>query len=263
MLRRRLIPVLYLQHGWMVRSETFSVHQIIGNPVVHVERMVQWDVDELIVLDISAGEQSDFSHIRADYRDPGAPDLLAFIRKVAQQCRIPLTFGGRINTLEDVRTRIQNGADKITLNAAALQRPDFITEIAREFGSQAVTISIDYRMADDTRSVIARHLAADTGLDPIAWARQALDRGAGEIFFNAIDRDGLACGYDIGFIAEAAEGLSAPVIACGGAGHMRHFLECLEKTGASGVAAGNIFHFTENAYPRAKAFLRTKRDDVR
>ena len=247
----------------MVRSERFAVHQVIGNPVVHVERMVEWDVDELIVLDISEGEPTRFHHERADYREPGAGDLLGFVRKIAAECRIPLTLGGRIRTVDDIAVRIRTGADKVTINTAALESPRLVGEAASRFGSQAIVVGIDYRQGANGARVHADHGRIDTGRDVVSWAREAADRGAGEIFLNAVDRDGTAQGYDLESIARVADAVPVPVVACGGGGHMRHFLECFERTGASGVAAGNIFHFTENAYPRAKAFLRGKRDDVR
>lgn len=247
----------------MVRSELFKTHQIIGNPVVHVERMVQWDVDELIVIDISEGEETKFQHDRDDYRVPGARDLHAFINLIANECRIPLTFGGRIRTLEEARMRIINGADKITINAAALARPEFIEETAQEFGSQAVVVGVDYRSVDQSARVFTDHGRQDTGLEIRDWVKQAEDAGAGEIFLNAIERDGSAQGYDLDTIEEVVDAVRIPVIACGGAGHQRHFQQCFEQTGVSAVAAGNIFHFTENAYPRAKQFLRERRDDIR
>ncbi len=262
MLKRRLIPVLYLQSGWMVRSELFKIHQAIGNPFLHVERMVQWDVDELVVIDIGTGDEK-FDFARDDYRHAGAKDLLEFIRATATECRIPLTFGGRIRTIEDIRQRIQNGADKITLNSALAENPDLVPEAARAFGRQAIMVSIDYRMTEDGAIAFTHHGTRGTGMSVTDWARRAVDLGAGEIFLNAIDRDGTAKGYDLDTITEVIAAVDIPVIACGGAGHQSHFIKCFEETEASGVAAGNIFHFTENAYPRAKDYLRGRRDDIR
>lgn len=262
MLKRRLIPVLYLQNGQMVRSESFSIHQAIGHPVIHVERLVQWDVDELIVLDISTGADTyDFG--RDDTRLGGADDLLQFVHNIAAECHIPLTFGGRIRDFDAVQARIQNGADKITLNTALAEAPDLVTKVAHSYGSQAIVASIDYRMRDGAAVVFTHNGTRHTGPGAVDWARRAADIGAGEILLNAIDRDGTAQGYDLETIDAVAAAVEVPVIACGGAGHQRHFLRCLEDTRASAVAAGNIFHFTENAYPRAKAFLRQRRDDIR
>ena len=246
----------------MVRSETFSIHQAIGHPVIHVERLVQWDVDELIVLDISTGaEEFDFG--RDDTRLGGAADLLQFVNNIAADCQIPLTFGGRIRDIEAVHARIQNGADKITMNTALAEDPDLVSRVVRSYGSQAVVASIDYRMVEGRPIAFTHWGTHDTETDVVGWARRATDLGAGEVLLNAIDRDGTAQGYDLETIDAVAAAISVPVIACGGAGHQRHFLKCFEETRASAVAAGNIFHFTENAYPRAKAFLRGRRDDIR
>ena len=262
MLKRRLIPVLYLQHGQMVRSETFSLHQAIGHPVIHVERLVQWDVDELIVLDIGTGEESyDFG--RDDTRRKGAGDLMQFINNMAAECHIPLAFGGRIRTLDHVHRCIANGADKITLNTALSDQPGLVTEAAHLYGSQAVVGSVDYRMVDGVPMAFTDHGVRATGIGATEWARHAADLGAGEILLNSIDRDGTAKGYDLETIQMVVEAVEVPVIACGGAGHQSHFRRCFDETGASAVAAGNIFHFTENAYPRAKTYLRQHRNDIR
>jgi imidazole glycerol-phosphate synthase subunit HisF len=262
MLKRRLIPILYLKDGWMVRSEAFSIHQVIGNPVHHVERMVQWDVDELIVINISESEGV-FDFSRDDYRHRGPRSLAEFITMIATECRIPLTFGGLIRNFEDIRNRIQNGADKVTINTGLLENPRIVSEAAEAFGCQAVVASIDYRIEEGVAQVYAGRGRVRTGAALADWASRAADLGAGEILINAIDRDGKANGYDIENIAMVSDLLEVPVIACGGAGHVSHFLRCFNETGASAVAAGNIFHFTENAYPRSKAYLRQKRDDLK
>lgn len=247
----------------MVRSELFRMHNVIGNPMVHVERMVEWDVDELIIIDISEGSEVKYDIFRDDYREVGAKNLLDFVHRVSSECRIPLTIGGRIRGFDDVRLRILNGADKVSLNTALAESPQLVTEAARAFGSQAVIASIDYRMIDGKARVFADHACTDLGVGPAEWARRAQELGAGEILLNAVDCDGTAKGYDIATIAEVCGAVSIPVIACGGAGHANHFLKCFEETEASGVAAGNIFHFTENAYPRAKKVLRARGVNVR
>jgi cyclase len=179
------------------------------------------------------------------------------------ECNIPLTFGGRIVAIDDIRTRIQHGADKVSVNSMLADAPETVTRAARMFGSQAIVASIDFRRLDGEPRVFLRHGTVDAGVNPVQWARRAADLGAGEILLNAIDRDGTARGYDIAAIAEVAGAVGIPVIACGGVGHQRHFLQCLNETEASAVAAGNIFHFTENAYPRAKKFLAQNRGDIR
>lgn len=263
MYKRRLIPVLFLKDGWMVRSQDFSEHQYIGDPVSHVERMMQWDVDELVVIDIGDGEMN-FGHHRTDYRTKPVDTLLDFIDLIAVQCHMPLTFGGRIRSVEDVRVRIQNGADKVAVNSLLETGPDMVRQVARAFGSQALVASIDYRVIDGVATVVADHGRRPLGgVDPEDWARRAAELGCGEILLNSADRDGTARGYDIDTIDRVAKAVEVPVIACGGAGHQRQFLEVYQKTAASAVAAGNIFHFKENAYPLAKDFLKRQLPDIR
>jgi len=261
MLKRRLVPVLYLQDGWMVRSELFRTHQILGQVIHHVERLMEWDVDELIVLDISRSER--FEATRTDTRHPGAFDFRALIEQIAHQCLIPLTFGGRIRDIDDVTRRIEHGADKVAVNTALADRPDLVTGAAREYGSQAIVASIDYKVVDGRAMTFVEGGRRPTGLDAVASARRAVDLGAGEILLNAIDRDGMARGFDLDQIGAVADAVEVPVIGCGGAGRDMHFVRAFEATAARGIAAGNIFHFTENAYPRIKDLLRSRFNDFR
>lgn len=262
MFKRRIIAVLYLKDGWMVRSEEFSFHHYIGDPCAHVERMVQWDVDELVVLDIGA-QESRFDHHRLDYRLQPVTTLLELVKRIGVECHIPLTFGGRVRSLHDIEDRILNGADKVTLNTALMELPALVSEAARTFGSQAIVASIDYKIVDRAPRVFVGRAKIDTACDAVSWARRAEDAGAGEILLNAIDRDGMAEGYDIETIGRIADAVAIPVIACGGAGNNEHFLDVLTQTAASAVAAGNFFHFKENAYPRLKTYLRERLEDIR
>ena len=258
MLKNRLIPVLFLRNGYLVRSESFSIHQNLGNPVSQVERYNTWNVDELVYIDIS--ERSDYDSHRTDLGGMEGATVRTIedvIKIVAQRCFMPLTFGGGIRTLEDARRRFALGADKITVNSQALREPDFITTLAREFGSQAVVVSIDARKADGgAHEVFTAWGREATGRRPADWAREAQDRGAGEILINSIDRDGKATGYDLELIRAVVEATAIPVIACGGAGSYEHFAAAVRDGGASAVAAGNIFNFKELAYPMAKRHLK-------
>lgn len=261
MLKNRLIPVLFLKNGFLVRSETFSYHQNLGNPLAQVERYNAWNVDELIYIDISQNDEYDLG------RDDGAIEnpksIMDVIKMVASKCFMPLTFGGRIRTLEDIRMRLSLGADKVTINSMAYVRPEFITEAAHEFGSQAIIISID-AIYENGQHYLYDHLNK-TKLDqtPWGWAREAEKRGAGEIFLNSVDRDGMACGYDLDLISKVVENTGIPVIACGGVGHNKHFIKGLLETGASAIAAGNIFNFKELSYVLAKKELKKQELNVR
>ena len=262
MYKRRLIPVLFLKDGWMVRSEGFVEHQFIGHPVSHVRRMVTWDVDELIVLNISK-EESSFDTKRTDFKYEPVTSLLDFITLIAGECRIPLTFGGLIRSVEDVRIRIQKGADKIAINTLLFDNPKCVEEAARSFGQQAIVASIDYRMVEGEPIVFTERGKRNTKCNVVEWARHAENSGAGEILLNSIDKDGMASGYDINIIESVARSVCIPLVACGGAGVYGHFLKGFENTSSSALAAGNIFHFKENAYPNAKRFLKSKIEDIR
>jgi imidazoleglycerol phosphate synthase cyclase subunit len=249
----RLIPVLLLKHGVIVRSQLFKVHQVIGNPMSTVERYSQWNVDELVVLDISRGE--DRHDLRRDdiqqsYSGQGVLDVL---RSIASVCFMPLTFGGRIRTIEDIEQRLAAGADKVSINTAAFDDPSFVQRAAKRFGSQCIVASIDARASASGRhEVFVDGATRSTGMSPAEWARRMQEEGAGEILLNSIDRDGSGQGYDLDLIRGVTAAVSIPVIACGGVGRYEHFAPGAIEGGAAAVAAANIFHFFELSYPHAK-----------
>jgi imidazoleglycerol phosphate synthase cyclase subunit len=248
MTRPRLIPVLLLKHGVIVRSQLFKVHQVIGNPMSTVERYSQWNVDELVILDISRGDEG-YDLRRDDLHQQYAGDTaLDVLRAVSKVCFMPLTFGGRIRSLEDIAERLSAGADKVTLNTAALSDPSLIERAARRFGSQCIVVSIDAR----GHEVFGDGGRAATGRSPADWAREAERLGAGEIFLNSIDRDGSALGYDLELVRSVTSAVSIPVVACGGVGRYEDFPKAIVAGGAAAAAAANIFHFFELSYPRAK-----------
>jgi cyclase len=246
----------------MVRSEGFNIHQIIGHPTSHVERLTQWEVDELIILDIS-DEADSFEIRRDDHKFKGAEDLLEFVSNIAKTCAVPLTLGGHIRDLDDIRIRIQCGADKISINTALFETPELIEKAAHVFGSQAIIACIDYRMIHDCPTIYINKGRDEVGGTIVSWAKKVEMLGCGEVMLHAIDRDGKAVGYDLETLQLVADSINIPVIACGGAGHQSHFKKCFENTTVSAVAAGNIFHFTENAYPRAKTYLRNYIKEIR
>jgi cyclase len=265
MLKQRLIPVLFLRHGFLVRSERFAVHQNLGNPVAQVERYNAWDVDELVYIDITPDGHYDTQ--RADLGGlggamPASP--VEIIDIVARKCFMPLTFGGKIRTLEDIRARMSRGADKVTLNTQALADPAFISRAAHEYGSQAIVVSVDVLRHGDRRCEVMSGMGkVPTGRTPEAWAEEVERLGAGEIFLNSVDRDGTATGYDLDLIRSVVAATRLPVIACGGVGRYEDFAAVLTETGAAAAAAGNIFHFRELAYPLAKRQLKKSGVNVR
>lgn len=260
-LKKRLIPVLLLQNGVLVRSELFRIHQIIGNPLHEVDRFTEWNVDELVYLDISRDDRYDLG--REDQKVVGLADALGILDAVAERCFMPLTWGGRIRTLADIRERIARGADKVTLNTALIMSPELVTEGARVFGSQAIVASIDaLRHPDGTLEAFVDGGRTATSMTPQALAAQAQELGAGEILLQSIDRDGTATGYDTDLIARVVEATTIPVVACSGVGRFEDYAAGIEA-GASAVAAANIWHFKELADRAGKHALAEAGVDVR
>jgi imidazoleglycerol phosphate synthase cyclase subunit len=252
MQRPRLIPVILLKNGLIVRSQLFRIHQVIGNPVSTIQRLSNWNVDELILLDISKDDYHDMRRddMAVSYASTATLDVL---KQIADVCFMPLAVGGRIRTVDDMRQRLAVGADKCVINSQALATPGLITEGAREFGAQCMVVSIDaLRHPDGRYEVFSQGGRKAMGLDPATWARQAAERGAGEILINSIDRDGSGWGYDIDLIRKVTSAVSIPVIACGGVGKYEDFPKAVSEGGANAAAAANIFHFFELSYPNAK-----------
>lgn len=253
MKRPRLIPCLLLKHGLIVRSQQFTTHQVIGNPMSTVQRFSDWNLDELIVLDIS---QNEVGHdlrrddLQQSYEGSTALDVL---REIAKVCFMPLTFGGGIRTLDDIAARLETGADKVSINSRALERPEFISEAAARFGRQCIVVSIDVRREENgTLHVYGHGGKVKAEWDPVSWAKYVQELGAGEVFLNSIDRDGAATGYDLPLVKAVTDAVDISVIACGGVGVYEDMPAGIQVGGADAVAAANIFHFFELSYPQAK-----------
>ena len=274
MLKPRLIPVLLLKDGALVRSRTFSFHQYTGDPQGQVERFTDWRADELIYLDINREGTNDYRetmHVigstssRKDLPATMMNNFIDIIRSVSEKCMIPLTVGGKVRTLEDIRVRLANGADKVSINTQALADPSFIEQAAHAFGNQCIVVSVDakYDPIKNTHEVYRHFGKEPTGLTPIEWCKEAEERGAGEILLQSVDRDGTGKGYDLELIRSVADNVSIPVIALGGVGTFAHFVEGLQQGHASAVAAANIFHFSEQSVINAKKFMKNAGIDVR
>jgi cyclase len=260
-LKRRLIPCLFLQNGLIVRSEGFRQFKQLGNPLSQLERLNDWNADELVYVDIT--REGGYDLKRDDLKVPSRRDILAILRDIATRCFMPLSFGGRIRSLEQVDTFIANGADKVVINTGAHLTPALITQVAEKYGAQAMVVAVDVKREPGGYGVYIHNgrQRVETPLE--AWVREAVRRGAGEIFLNSIDRDGTASGYDLELIQRVCDTVDVPVIACGGAGTFEDFVEVMERTTVSAAAAGNIFNFTENAYRRAKQRLKGVGANVR
>jgi imidazole glycerol-phosphate synthase subunit HisF len=259
--KRRLIPVVLLKQGWLVQSIQFSRYLNLGNPVWAVKRLSEWASDELIYLDISEDDHYDLR--RDDLGAPNRRTFLEIIEDVSKVTFMPVTIGGKIRTLEDIRIRLALGADKISINTIAFDDAAFIGRAASQFGSQCIVASIDYKEIGGAARVMVQGGKRDTGVDPVAWARTVEERGAGEILLNSIDRDGMKCGYDIDTISRVCAAVKIPVVAQGGVGRWEHFEEALSRTPVDAVAAANIFQHTDQSVYYAKQHLFEARHNVR
>lgn len=261
MLKPRLIPVLLLKEGLLVRSELFHIHQIIGNPIHEAQRFNEWGVDELIYLNISETDSYDLR--RDDQKVKGLTSIADIQKAVSKTCFMPLTWGGRLRNLDDMISTFANGADKITINSQAHRTPELITAGAKRFGAQAIVVSMDVRCSGDTAAeVVIDGGRTSTSNDPVHWAKEAEDRGAGEILLQVVERDGTGEGYDLELIHRVSSSINIPLIACSGVGRFEDYAKGLEA-GASAVAAANIWHFKEMADRGGKRALKRAGVNVR
>ena len=199
MLKCRLIPVLLLKNSLLVRSEKFSIHQIIGNPIFEVKRFNEWNVDELIYLDITKNGGYDIR--REDHRFKGLDNPLKILDEVSKTCFMPLTWGGNIKSISDMKEKFEHGADKVAINTCAFKNPKLIQEAAKKYGDQAIVVSIDSKLCENGKyEVYISGGKEKTGVEVVDWAKQAEELGAGEILLQSIDRDGTGTGYDVHII---------------------------------------------------------------
>jgi len=240
MLKKRIVAILVVKDDIVVQSIGFWRYLPLGRPEIAVEFLNQWGIDEIILLDITATRNG---------RDPN----FAMVRSLAQQCRVPLTVGGGITNLNHIYELMHCGADKVTFNQATLHRPDLLTEAARVFGDQCIVASIDAQYISGGYRVYDYLMGKTLELSPSDHATHLQSIGAGEILLNSVDRDGMKSGFDLDLINQTAYAVTVPLIVCGGAGVPAHFLDVLEKTSASAIAAANFFHFFEHSVTITKA----------
>jgi cyclase len=246
LLSKRIIACLDVRNGQVVKGVNFSGLRSAGDPAELARRYNTEGIDELVILDITATLEAR----RA---------LADTIRAVARELFIPLAVGGGIRTEADAAAAVDAGADKVSLNTAAIAEPDLITRIAARYGSQAVVVAIDAKRTNpsvDRFSVYARSGQADAGRDAVEWAREAESRGAGEILLTSIDRDGTKAGFDCALTAAVSSAVSIPVIASGGAGGLDDFVEIFTTGRADAALAASIFHYAETSVGALKAHLR-------
>ena len=290
MLSRRIIPCLDVKGGRVVKGVRFRDHRDAGDPVELARFYDEQGADELVFYDITASSD-------------GRAIMLDVVRRVAEEVYIPLTVGGGVRTVEDVRTMLNAGADKVSINTAAVQNPELIREAAALFGNQCIVLGMDARridptasphsatsphsgaptrhsresgnlsplpeiaIDDSTRWEVRTHTGADggraTGIDALKWTQYAAQLGAGEVVLNSIDADGTKAGYDLELTRAVADAVSIPVIASGGAGNVVHMCEAVTQGGADAALAASIFHYGEFTIAQAKDYMRSQNVPVR
>ena len=237
-LAKRIIPCLDVDQGRVVKGINFVDIRDAGDPVEIARRYDEQKADEIMFLDITAS--SDHRHTMVD-----------MVRSVAGEVFIPLTVGGGIREVADIHTMLQAGADKVSINTAAVKRPGVVKEASKHFGAQCIVVAIDAKRKDDRWQVFTHGGRSATGMDAIDWARQVADMGAGEILLTSMDRDG----FDIELTCAVSRAVSIPVIASGGVGTLDHLVEGIVDGGADAVLAASIFHFGEYTIDQAKVYM--------
>ncbi len=246
MLAKRIIPCLDVKEGRVVKGVNFVNLIDAGDPVENAKVYDEQGADELVFLDITAS-----------YEKRGI--MIDVVRRTAEEVFMPLTVGGGVRTVEDIRNLLNAGADKVSINTAAVKNPELITEGAKLFGSQCIVVAIDAkRVAPNKWEVFIHGGRTPTGIDAVEWAKEAVDRGAGEILLTSMDRDGTKAGYDVELTRAISEAVSVPVIASGGAGKKEHFYEGLVEGKADAVLAASVFHFREISIPELKEYLKER-----
>ena len=250
MLAKRVIPCLDVKDGRVVKGVQFLDLRDAGDPVAAAQAYDAQGADELVFLDITASHE-------------GRAIMLDVVRRTAEGIYMPLTVGGGIRGVDDIRTLLRAGADKVSLNTAALERPVVIREAAERFGSQCIVVAIDAKRSNGGWTVYSHGGRRPANREAVAWAREAESLGAGEILLTSMDRDGTQDGYDLELTREVAEAVSVPVIASGGVGTLEHLREGLVEGKADAALAASIFHFGTHTVRDAKAYLRDRGVPVR
>ncbi len=252
MLTKRVIPCLDVKDGRVVKGINFIDLKDAGDPVAVASAYDKAGADELVFLDITA---------TSDQRDT----VLDMVRRVAEQVFIPFTVGGGIRTVDDFNAILREGADRISVNSAAIDRPELISEAAMKFGSQCVVVAIDAKLREDKSgwNIFKAGGRIDTGIDAVEWAAKVEKLGAGEILLTSMDWDGTKAGYDIPLTKAITDTVGIPVIASGGAGELSHFYDAIAKGGAEAVLAASLFHYNELSIRQVKEYLRDRDIPVR
>jgi len=244
-LARRIIPCLDVHAGRVVKGVNFVNLRDAGDPVEAARAYDAAGADELVFLDITATFEA-------------RSIMLDIVKRVAESVFIPFTVGGGVRSLEDARALLLAGADKVSVNSAAVRRPELIRELSEHFGAQAVVLAIDAKKRNDSWEVYVKGGREPTGLDAVEWAKEGERLGAGEILLTSMDKDGTKDGYDLALTRAVAKAVSIPVIASGGAGTMEHFLKAFTEGKADAALAASVFHFGEIPIPELKRYLQDR-----
>ncbi len=246
MLNKRIIPCLDVKDGKVVKGINFVGIKDVGDPVECAKMYNEQGADEIVFLDITATYEA-------------RKTIVDIVRDTAKEVFVPLTVGGGISSIEDFSILLRAGADKVSVNSAAIKNPELIREAADKFGSQCVVVAIDAKKMENGRyNVFIAGGRIDTGIDAIEWAKKACELGAGEILLTSMDADGTKQGFDLPMLNAVCEVVNVPVIASGGCGKLEHFSEVFEKSGADAALAASLFHYRELTVGEVKAHLKEK-----
>lgn len=254
-LAKRIIPCLDVENGRVVKGVNFVDIRDAGDPVEIAKRYNEQGADEITFLDITASHE-------------GRDTTVHTVEKIASEVFIPLTVGGGIRAVEDIRTMLNAGADKVSINTAAIHNPQLVRESAQRFGSQCIVVAIDAKRVDDVAGkprweIFTHGGRKPTGIDAVAWAVKMAELGAGEILLTSMDRDGTKNGFELGVTRAITDAVNIPVIASGGVGNLDHLVDGVKIGGADAVLAASIFHFGEFTVPQAKAYMSDSGIEVR
>ncbi len=245
MLKRRIIPVLLLKNGRMVKGKQFQGYRDTGDPISAARIYNAQNADELVFIDIEATHQ-------------GRTSLLGIIEQVSQECFMPLTVGGGVRSLDDIRLLLHAGADKVLINTAIYENPDFLAEASAVFGKQCLIAGVDVKLNEGHYALYTHCGQKPVIGDFISHLKKIEKMGVGEILINSIDRDGMMCGYDQALLLLAQKSATVPIVAMGGAGNFQHLADAFLQCNIHAVACASLFHFGDNNPIRARAFLKNK-----
>jgi cyclase len=254
-LAKRIIPCLDVENGRVVKGVQFLDIRDAGDPVEVAKRYNEQGADEITFLDITATHE-------------GRETMVSTVEKMASQVFIPLTVGGGIRTCDDIRAMLNAGADKVSINSAAIYNPDFVKEAAQRFGSQCIVVAIDAKKVSgadeiDRWEIFTHGGRKPTGIDAVQWAVKMAEYGAGEILLTSMDQDGVKSGYDLGVTRAISQAVNIPIIASGGVGNLQHLVDGVKQGGADAVLAASIFHFGEYSIEEAKSFMQQQGIEMR